>query len=78
MGTVDKIYIEFPHRWWPTGRSGVSFVWRKEDIEKMPENLLWTTGVLGFYAEDNHHTTLCGWIVGEHAEAMEKANDEEV
>lgn len=78
MGTVDKIFIEFPYRWWAPGTGGVNLIWRAEDLSSVPESKAWTTGVFGFYGSDNHPAVLCGWIVGKHAEAMETVSDSEV
>lgn len=31
IGTVNKIFLEFPHRWWPEDKASFNFIWPEKD-----------------------------------------------
>ncbi|XP_046688059.1 peroxisomal N(1)-acetyl-spermine/spermidine oxidase-like isoform X2 [Homalodisca vitripennis] len=79
FGTVDKIFLKFPYRWWPTDCGGFSLLWRKDDVSTISEAVPnWLTEVFGFYSVDGQPQVLCGWIVGQAARHMEQCSDLQV
>ncbi|XP_075223795.1 peroxisomal N(1)-acetyl-spermine/spermidine oxidase-like isoform X2 [Lycorma delicatula] len=79
FGTVDKIFIKFPHRWWPEGSKGFSLLWRKQDLQNtdfIQGDMNWVKDIFGFYIVDGADKLLCGWVVGESAHNMESYSDE--
>ncbi|KAG8237514.1 hypothetical protein J437_LFUL017564 [Ladona fulva] len=84
IGTVDKIYLRYFHRWWPQDSAGFSLVWndegaiafKKELVNNHMEDQDWLFDVFGFYSVDNHPLILCGWVVGSSAKKMEQISSE--
>ncbi|XP_046385718.1 spermine oxidase-like isoform X2 [Ischnura elegans] len=86
FGTVDKIYLKYPHRWWPQDCAGFSLVWNEEDHAIFKKQLVnsgvkgenWLGDIFGFYSVDDHPLILCGWIVGPPAKEMEQASEKDL
>ncbi|XP_069688815.1 uncharacterized protein [Periplaneta americana] len=87
IGSVDKIFLKFPYRWWPAEHSGFSLLWTDEDASSFRPSgdtgegvggKSWLKDVFGFYSVDNQPLVLCGWIVGPPARYMEQLSDEQV
>ncbi|XP_050421127.1 spermine oxidase-like isoform X2 [Adelges cooleyi] len=83
IGTVDKLFLKFPHKWWPDDIPGFSFLWSDEDRERfIKENKRrgwdYLCDVFGFYTCDNCPNTLLGWIVGPAARNMERKSIDEI
>lgn len=85
IGTVDKIFLKFPHRWWPEDCKGFSFVWTEDDRVRLKEEFVhdlstedcsWLEDIFGFYTIDSHPQVLMGWVVGEHVGKVEALSDE--
>lgn len=75
---VNKIYVQFPHRWWSEDCDGFSFL-HDEPEKPIPiteEN--WEQGLVGFYSAYQHPTTMCAWITSRGAKMMELTPVEEV
>lgn len=34
IGSVNKIFLEFPHRWWPEDSAGFGLLWCKDDKDE--------------------------------------------
>jgi len=34
IGTANKVYLEFPHRWWPEDAAALNLIWSEEDKEE--------------------------------------------
>uniref|UniRef100_A0A0V0G8I4 Putative flavin-containing amine oxidase n=1 Tax=Triatoma dimidiata TaxID=72491 RepID=A0A0V0G8I4_TRIDM len=83
IGTVNKIYIRFPHRWWPEDCSGFSLL-RIKRPEKTANNQAeagypWEHKIIGFYVENCvDPTVITAWLVGDAAKEMEMYSDQEV
>ncbi|XP_054259347.1 spermine oxidase-like isoform X2 [Macrosteles quadrilineatus] len=77
IGTVDKIFIKFPYRWWPLDCPGFSLLWRKNDILHEDQGG-WMGEVFGFYSVDDNPLVMCGWVVGSAARHMEQCSDDQV
>lgn len=86
MGTVNKIILKFPEKWWPQDIHSFSIVSTeaekcKNDVdgfEPKLNGLSWTEYLLGFYALDSHPNVLLLWVLGELAIEVEKLSDEVV
>jgi len=79
IGTVNKIFLKFPYRWWPTDCSGFHLLWKKEDIPiKSEESDSWVSEVFTFNSVDHNTEVLCGWLVGPPARLMEQSSDLQV
>ncbi|BET01714.1 Flavin containing amine oxidoreductase [Nesidiocoris tenuis] len=74
MGTVDKIYLKFPQRWWPLEDfSGFCFATQPDQNTDD-----WENSLIAVIADESAPSVLCGWIVGDCARRMENCSDEEV
>ncbi|XP_063993389.1 spermine oxidase-like [Diachasmimorpha longicaudata] len=75
IGTVNKIFLEFSHQWWPTEAADFEFLWPEEEkkkfLEETPAEDHWLLDVFGFFTVDYQPRILCGWITGEGARDME-------
>lgn len=86
LGTVDKILLKFPSRWWPADCKGFSLIWTKEDSENLvkefpygsDDNKSWLEDVFGFYVIDSNPDVLLGWICGKHVKQYELLPDDVV
>ncbi|XP_073992124.1 spermine oxidase-like [Rhodnius prolixus] len=79
IGTVDKVYLRFPHRWWPEDCSGFSLLRTRDPPVNANVGYTWEHKIIGFYAENNADPTVIGaWLVGEAAKDMEVHSDQEV
>ncbi|XP_078033301.1 uncharacterized protein LOC144468047 isoform X2 [Augochlora pura] len=82
IGTVNKIFLEFPHRWWPEDCAGFCLIWSKEDkkefLESHGQGYEWLCDVFAFVAVDYQPRILSTWIFGKYARHMEMLSDEEV
>lgn len=85
IGTVNKILLKFPFRWWPTDCKGFSLVWSEDDSANLSTEFLhgpskngksWLEDIFGFYTIDSHSQVLLGWVVGELATEVESLPDE--
>jgi spermine oxidase len=84
MGTVAKILLKFPVKWWPDDVAGFSFLWTKTDrnslLKEFPygpsdHGKSWLEDIYGFYVVDSHPTVLLGWNVGKMVEQVEHLAD---
>ncbi|KAI5708558.1 hypothetical protein M8J77_025016 [Diaphorina citri] len=77
FGTVDKIFIRFPAKWWKDGCQGFNFYWTQQDKTDLFKDMVhvdgkpWVWGILGFYMDAEDPLTLLGWIAGPTARYME-------
>uniref|UniRef100_A0A8D8WVN8 Spermine oxidase n=1 Tax=Cacopsylla melanoneura TaxID=428564 RepID=A0A8D8WVN8_9HEMI len=84
IGTVDKIFIKFPHKWWPDNNLGFNLFWTKEDEKTLFSDIggvndkPWVMDVVGFYLTTQDPLTYLGWITGPSARYMESLSDEQV
>lgn len=80
LGTVDKIYVEFPAPFWPKDWEGFSLIWSKKDLEELraSDHPDWLEDVFGFYTVDYQPNILCGWVSGVRARQMERDSEEAV
>lgn len=84
LGTIDKIFIKFPVKWWPDDLKGFSLLWTEEDKHKLRKDFphgpnvdgrSWLEDVFGFYVIDSHPNILLGWVVGKMARDVELLPD---
>ncbi|KAI5709070.1 hypothetical protein M8J76_009549 [Diaphorina citri] len=77
FGTVDKIFIRFPAKWWKDGCQGFNLYWTQQDKTDLFKDMVhvdgkpWVWGILGFYMDAEDPLTLLGWIAGPTARYME-------
>ncbi|XP_070523083.1 uncharacterized protein [Cardiocondyla obscurior] len=82
IGSVDKVFLEFPHRWWPENKSTFNFMWpeqiKQEFLETYGQNNEWLCDVFSFFTVAYQPNLLCAWIVGRNARHMETLSDSDV
>ncbi|KAJ8931980.1 hypothetical protein NQ314_015064 [Rhamnusium bicolor] len=88
LGTVNKILLKFPKKWWPNDLKGFSLLWTDEDrlnlVNEFPHfdpsdnGRSWLEDIFGFYVIDSHPRVLLGWVVGKLAAEVELLPDEVV
>ncbi|KAL4635625.1 hypothetical protein GN956_G13456 [Arapaima gigas] len=87
FGTVDKIFLQFEHRFWPEDCAGIQLVWDQGPEDAAVHASLsqgeawrdtWYKKICGFDVVARHPTVLCGWITGREAEHMETLTEEDV
>lgn len=88
LGTVNKILLKFPRKWWPNDLKGFSLAWTEADrnnirneisnLEPSYNGISWIENVFGFYVIDSHPRVLLGWITGQLAAEVEELSDEVV
>ncbi|XP_021913725.1 peroxisomal N(1)-acetyl-spermine/spermidine oxidase-like isoform X2 [Zootermopsis nevadensis] len=81
FGVVDKIFLKFPHRWWPDNYTNFGFLWPHDDacnLNSVKQEDCWDRALNKFSEVDNLPLILCGWLSGPAARYMEQLSDEEV
>ncbi|XP_043460908.1 spermine oxidase-like [Leptopilina heterotoma] len=82
FGAVNKFFLEFSHRWWPEGTSGLSFLWSDEDkrefLSTWGQEMSWLCDIFIFFVVENQKSVLCGWAFGETARLTEKLTNDEI
>lgn len=89
LGTVNKILLKFPVKWWGDDTKGFSLLWTEEDSKNLVNDVpvfgptdehgrSWLEDVFGFYIIDSHPRVLLGWVVGTMAAEVEQLTDEDV
>ncbi|GJQ84321.1 hypothetical protein Trydic_g5259 [Trypoxylus dichotomus] len=85
IGTVNKIFVKFPYRWWPNDCVGFSLIWSEEDrlmvTNEFPygpvkDGKSWLEDIFGFYTIDGDTNTLMGWNVGSLTREVEVLADD--
>lgn len=86
FGTVNKILLKFPRKWWPNDLKGFSLIWTEADKKKLKNEIFnleptyngrsWIEDVFGFYVIDSHPRVLLGWITGQLAAEVEQLTDD--
>jgi monoamine oxidase len=77
FGTVDKILLKFPYKWWPDGFTFYSVLKTNETAHCTIEKC-WVQDVFGFQDEDNQPLVLSVWLSGSAARHMEQLSEEEI
>ncbi|XP_026674215.1 uncharacterized protein LOC108630773 isoform X2 [Ceratina calcarata] len=82
IGTVNKVLLEFPHRWWQEDCAGFSLIWSKEDREEFikshGQEREWLCDVFAFISVDYQPRVLCAWISGKFSKEIESLSDNDV
>ncbi|XP_030767170.1 spermine oxidase [Sitophilus oryzae] len=86
LGTVNKILLKFPYKWWPSTVKDISFLWSEEDKESLREfssgpvvnGRSWLENLFSFIAIDSHPNVLLGWVNGPTSKLVELLPDESV
>lgn len=86
LGTVNKILLKFPTKWWPDDLKGISLLWADEDKADLKKELhafgpshegrSWLEDIFGFYVIDSHPRVLLAFVVGELASEVELLSDQ--
>ncbi|XP_048516015.1 spermine oxidase-like isoform X2 [Athalia rosae] len=79
IGTVDKIFLEFPYTWWPDGTAGFNLIWSQEDknefLQSFGQENKWLTEFFHISTVDHQPRVLSGWLTGPTARYMENLPD---
>nr|XP_024218334.1 peroxisomal N(1)-acetyl-spermine/spermidine oxidase isoform X2 [Halyomorpha halys] len=78
IGTVNKIYLQFPYTWWPKDSSGFSLLWLPGQKVLQKGEYPWELEIIGFYPEKRAVNMLSVWLIGKAAKDMEGYSDEQV
>ncbi|XP_018364708.1 PREDICTED: uncharacterized protein LOC108762270 isoform X3 [Trachymyrmex cornetzi] len=82
IGTANKIFLEFPHRWWPEDKVSFNFIWpekdKKEFLQTHGQHSEWLCDVFSFFIVAYQPNLLCAWITGKNARHMETLSDTDV
>lgn len=77
FGTVDKILLKFPYKWWPDGFTAYSVLKTNETAQCTVEKC-WVQDVFVFQDVDNQPLVLSAWLSGSAARHMEQLSEEEI
>ncbi|KAF7382463.1 hypothetical protein HZH68_015382 [Vespula germanica] len=79
IGTVNKVFLEFPYTWWTEKCAGFSLAWTKEDkiqfLECHGHDNAWLCDVFAFFTVDYQPRVLCAWVVRQSAKYIETLSD---
>ncbi|XP_029660903.1 spermine oxidase-like [Formica exsecta] len=82
IGTTNKVFLEFPYRWWPEDMASFDIIWPEEDkkefLETCGQSSEWLCDVFSFLTVVYQPNILCAWIVGKNARYMETLSDVDV
>ncbi|XP_012534082.1 uncharacterized protein LOC105835392 isoform X2 [Monomorium pharaonis] len=81
IGTANKIFLEFSHRWWPEDKVSFNFIWSDKDkkfLQTYGQNREWLCDVFSFFTVAHQPNLLCAWIAGKNARHMETLSDVDV
>ncbi|XP_024894164.1 peroxisomal N(1)-acetyl-spermine/spermidine oxidase-like [Temnothorax curvispinosus] len=82
IGTTNKVYLEFPHRWWPEDKASFNFIWpekvKEEFLQTFGQSSEWLCDVFTFYTVSYQPNLLCAWITGKNARHIETLSDVDV
>lgn len=88
LGKVNKIFLKFPQKWWPSDFVSFDLIWTEEakfklkgevaNVEPTLNGKSWLEDIFGFYRIDSHPDVLLVWVVGELAAETERLSDETV
>ncbi|CAF4913809.1 unnamed protein product [Pieris macdunnoughi] len=71
IGAVCKIIFKFEKAWWQGQETYYGFMWKTEDIEKLPKEDYWITKIFGASRPRGSTNTLCLWTSGEVGKLLE-------
>ncbi|XP_053674422.1 spermine oxidase-like [Anopheles nili] len=81
IGTIDKMFLEFEHPFWPQDNSwnGFGLLWEPRDLEELRrDGRQWLQSVCSFFVPDRTERLLVAWIYGNDARTMEALPETEV
>ncbi|KAI4485608.1 hypothetical protein M0802_012670 [Mischocyttarus mexicanus] len=82
FGTVHKIFLQFPTRWWADDVSVFCCPWmvdeKKPFLRKTSSEYAWLFNVFAFYTIDSQPNVLCAWVGRESALKIEQLQDHEL
>ncbi|XP_014205598.1 spermine oxidase-like isoform X2 [Copidosoma floridanum] len=82
IGVANKIFLEFPYRWWPENTGAFSLMWsdeqKKNFLKINGKDRFWLCDVFQFFTVDCQPRLLSGWIVGPNAKYIETLSDDTV
>ncbi|KAF2894671.1 hypothetical protein ILUMI_11505, partial [Ignelater luminosus] len=87
IGAVFKMFLHFPHRWWPSvNSSDFVFIWAEEDkkllLKEFPKGPVkngtsWLINLTGlFVVNEENPKLLTAWFAGELVPEIEKCSDD--
>ncbi|KAL6435180.1 hypothetical protein ACFW04_005336 [Cataglyphis niger] len=82
IGTANKVFLEFPHRWWTEDIASFNIIWSEEDkkefVKTCGQSNEWLCDVFSLFTVIYQPNILCAWIVGKNARHMETLSDVDV
>ncbi|KMR05321.1 peroxisomal n -acetyl-spermine spermidine oxidase [Lasius niger] len=82
IGTANKVFLEFPHRWWAEDTASFDIIWPEEDkkefLKTYGQSNEWLCDVFSLFTVVYQPNLLCAWIVGKNARYMETLSDVDV
>lgn len=64
-GSIGKIFLEFPTKFWPDDWTGFTTLWCKDDVENMRRTkYAWLVDIFGLYCVTYQPRVLLGWMIG--------------
>ncbi|TGZ54466.1 Serine protease snake [Temnothorax longispinosus] len=82
IGTANKIFLEFPHIWWPENKRYFGFIWpekvKEEFLQTYGQSSEWLCDVWAFSPLAYQPNLLYTYISGKNARHMETLSDVDV
>ncbi|XP_072765304.1 uncharacterized protein [Anoplolepis gracilipes] len=82
IGTVNKVFLEFPHRWWPEDTAAFNIIWPEEEknefLKTYGQSNEWLCDIFSLFTIAYQPNLLCAWLVGKNARYMETLSDIDV
>ena len=74
-GSLAKVFLHFPQRWWPSGDDfSLNLAWSREETDSDD----WRAKVYSFNGVAGHQNLLLCWITGRGAKVADRMTDEKV
>ncbi|CAH4033116.1 unnamed protein product [Pieris brassicae] len=71
IGTAGKIIFKFDKAWWQGQQTYYGFMWKADDIKKLPKDDYWITKIFGASRPRGSTNTLSLWTSGEVGKLLE-------
>ncbi|KAG7190623.1 hypothetical protein KM043_006707 [Ampulex compressa] len=82
IGTVNKIFLEFKHRWWNEDLGTFHLLWSKEVMVEFlkthGEGYRWLCDICSIFTVDYQPRVLCVWIIGKGARYTELLSESDI
>nr|CAD7461499.1 unnamed protein product [Timema tahoe] len=75
FSSASKFYLAYSSPLFPWAKQPLHYMWREEDLETRKD---WTRGLQSLQQVPGSNHVLTGWVIGKHAEEMERLPEQEV